>query len=187
MAEVGTSTPTKIYVGEYISWTRLETDFDPADGWTAYFKLTNSSNTETIQATDNGDGKFLFTADSTVTGNWTAADYDYWISVVKGSERYIVERGTITVHPNLGAGVVDARTHAKKMLDALEAMLEGTASKDQASMSVSTPGGSMSLSRLSVEEKIRWRDYYRREVAREKRQELIAQGKAAKTNIRVTF
>jgi hypothetical protein len=57
------------------------------------------------------------------------------------SEVYEVDRGTIVLLPRYDqAAAYDDRSHARKMLDAIEAVLESRASADQSSSTPSAAG-----------------------------------------------
>ena len=95
----------------------------------------------------------------------------------------LVDSGTFKVVKNLAADTSDPRTHARKVLDALEALIEGKASKDQQSYSIA----GRSISRLSPGELLEWRDRYRVEVAAEARAEKIKNGGMHAGIIKVRF
>ena len=60
-------------------------------------------------------------------------------------------------------GNADNRSHAKKVLDAIQAVLENRASQDQMSYSIA----GRSLSRMTIDDLMRFRDRYRAEYNRE--------------------
>lgn len=191
--DIGTSTPTEIIIGDTYAWTRFESDFDPSV-YQGLFSFVNSSAAVQIIATDNGDGSHLFTITHARLQGYVAGNFRYQISFLKldSSERYTVEEGELVISGDVtgkaaAGAVADFRTHAQTMLDAIEASIEGTAGKDQQNYTVSTPVGSVSIARLTPEQKIKWRNHYRWEVKREKDRDRIANGEAINTNIRVRF
>ncbi|MCP4828744.1 MAG: hypothetical protein GY889_07720 [Proteobacteria bacterium] len=177
-----TSLPPLLVAGQTLKFIREYGDYLPADGWTATTHLTNSANSYTVTAADNGDGRHLFTASKAVTALWVAGDYKLTIVVDDGSEGYTAEVDTVKVDPALGAAT-DMRSHARKVLDALEATLEGKASSDQLSYSIR----GRSLSRMSPGELLDWRDRYKVEWQREVNAERIANGLGTSAVIRVRF
>jgi hypothetical protein len=59
------------------------------------------------------------------TGVYPAGRYDWTAHVTDGTDRHQVGAGSILVLPNLAtATAFDGRTHARKILDAIEAMME---------------------------------------------------------------
>jgi hypothetical protein len=74
------------------------------------------------------------------------------------SEVYEVDRGTILFLPRYDqAAAYDDRSHARKMLDAIESLLESRASADVLEYTI----GSRHLKKMSPKELTDWRDYYR--------------------------
>lgn len=178
--ETSEKLPTLVVAGTTLKFIR-DYDLDPAS-WTSTAYFTNSANSYSVTASDNGDGRFLFNASAAVTTAWVAGDYKLSIQSTDGSETYVIEAGSVLVEPALGSAT-DVRSHAKKVLDALEAMLEGKASQDQLSYSIR----GRSLSRMSPAELLDWRDRYRSEVNREKQKEDIKNGLGNSSVIRVRF
>jgi hypothetical protein len=125
--------PQVIVSGSTVSWTKDLSDYRPDDGWTLTYALTISGAKIAITASDNGDGRHAVTVAASVTALWGAGRYSWQSYVTKDTERYSIGSGLVEIKPNLAAqtGGYDARTHARKMLDAIEAALEGRASADQ--------------------------------------------------------
>lgn len=121
------------------------------------------------------------------TANWTAGDY--WYAVYCGktlwSERYTAETGTVKILSNLSAvsTTYDNRTHAKKTLDAIEAVIEGRASIDQMMYMIA----GRQLSRTPIADLLALRDYYRRQYVLEQQAEKIKRGESSGRNIMVRF
>jgi len=78
---------------------------------------------------------------------------------------------------------VDPRSHNEIMLQKLESLLEGKADSDVSSYSIA----GRSLNKLGPAELLEWRDYYKREVASEKRAEAIKHGRRSKSTILARF
>jgi hypothetical protein len=89
-----------------------------------------------------------------------------WTAVVDdGTERVTLASGLVNVLPDpakTGAGF-DPRSHARKTLEAIEAVIEGRATKDQEEYTI----GNRSLKRTPTKELLEFRDKYRADVARE--------------------
>lgn len=134
---------------------------------------------------DKSKGYFDITVSSTTTAGWAAGTYKYVIYMSKTGENHQVETGTVEVKPNFAALTLtdDTRSHVKRVLDAIEAVIEKRATLDQ--MSYSLAG--RSLSRTPIEDLIKFRDIYRAEYARELRAEKIAQGLGTNRKIKVRF
>lgn len=178
--ETSEKLPTLVVAGTTVKFIR-DYDLNPAS-WTSTAYFTNSANSYSVTASDNGDGRFLFDASAAVTSTWVAGDYKLSIQYTDGSETYVAEVTSVLVEPALGSAT-DVRSHAKKVLDALESTLEGKASQDQLSYSIR----GRSLSRMSPGELLEWRDKYKAEYKREVDAENIANGMGTSSVIRVRF
>ena len=77
----------------------------------------------------------------------------------------------------------DPRIHAEKMVAKIESLLEGKADSDVSSYSIA----GRSLTKLSFQELVDARDYYRREVVKHKNDSLVKRGKKNGSTIQVRF
>ncbi|PKG51261.1 hypothetical protein CXF87_10240 [Halomonas sp. MES3-P3E] len=133
----------------------------PAPDWSATLILRGA---QSIDLASQPDGKLhTFTTAADVTASWKPGDYWYSLRVTDGTEVYEVETGTLTVDPDLAAvSEFDGRTHAERTLQAIEAVIEGRASKDQDSYRINN----RELRRTSISQLLKLRDVYRQEVRR---------------------
>ena len=121
-------------------------------------------------------------AAATTTGAWTPAEYSWIARMSSGAEVYEVDRGTVTLAANPATATsYDGRSHARKALDAIEAVLEGRATLDQEEYTI----GGRSLKRTPVEQLIRFRQRYKQEVAGEDAAARIAAGLGGGRKIQV--
>jgi len=183
-AAIPTTEPTVIISGSTVKWTKSLSDY-PASTWTLSYQFVNAADAQAVTCTADGEDH-LATITAAQTGAMTAGDWYWQAKVTDGSEVYAVGTGMVTVKANFavaGATSYDARSHVKKVLDAIEALLEGKASEDQASMSI----GDRSLSRYSFNELMALRSQYRSEYAREQREERIAAGLGHGGKVRIRF
>lgn len=163
--------PQLIVAGDTVNWTRTLADY-PAPTWVLTYTLINGTDKETVTAVASGTDHQVAVSASTTAG-WSAGIYSWTASVVNGSERFTVDSGTIEVKPDLAAATnYDTRSHIKKTLDAIEAVIEQRASKDQESYTIN----GRSLSRTPLEDLLKMRDQYRTEYQREVDAEKIANG-----------
>lgn len=90
-----------------------------------------------------------------------AGSYAYAIKATRISDSALrtVESGHVSVKADPTSQ--DARSHAEKVLDAIEALIEGRATKDVSSYSIA----GRSLTRMTPDELVKWRSVYRNEVA----------------------
>lgn len=121
---------------------------------------------------------------------WVAGKYHWMAYVYKEAgglitEKHTLESGQVEILPDLtqATSQTDARSHVKKVLDAIEALLEGKATADALSYSI----GGRSISKMSPTELLQWRDLYRVEYQRELDAEGIAKGLDSNKRIGVRF
>lgn len=134
-----------------------------------------------VTITDDGSTFSILVLAST-TGNYIAGDYKYAIQMTTLTERYTVEEGTVTVKPYLYgvSSTGDSRSHVKKVLDAIEAVLENRASLDQMKYQIA----GRSLDRMPIKDLLYLRDRYRTEYKRELDAEKLAAGESIGGQVR---
>lgn len=175
--------PSGIVAGDSASWTKNLPQYLPANGWVLSYAIVRDGIRLAVTGTNNGDGTHLVTLSAATTATWTPGQYAWQAYVTKAatSERYTVASGQLKVEANFATGAVDARSHAQKTLDALEATLEGRASSDQLAYSI----GGRSISKMNPEQLLSWRDKYKAEVAAEEKAQKIAAGLGGAGTVRV--
>lgn len=183
-----TTEPTEIHAGSLVQWKRADLAQDyPPDAYDLIYtaRLRGGLNREiTITATNDG-GVFLATLNGAVSGAQVPGDY-YWQAEIErksDNARVLVATGQWKITPDLDQTGADPRTHAEIMVDKIQSLLEGRADKDVTSYSIQ----GRSISKMSVADLLQWRDYYRKEVAQERRDSAIAAGKPSKTTMKVRF
>lgn len=167
-AALPTREPRRLVAGDTLDFKRALARF-PASTWTLTYNLQSPTATiAEITATASGDD-FRVTVAAATTAGWSAGVYTWHAFVTSGAVRHRVGSGTMRIEadPATASGGLDGRSHARKVLDALEALLEGKASLDQKSYEVA----GRKLERLTPAELLQWRDKYRREVASERQAE----------------
>lgn len=119
---IPTTEPTSARAGDTWRWTRALSSYPADAGWTLTYVLWSAS--EAINITASADGSdHLIDISPVVTAAYTAGRYDWAARVSDGSDIYTVGTGIIQILPALGAAM-DTRSHARRMLDAINAMLE---------------------------------------------------------------
>ena len=183
-----TEVPKEIVIGDFVQFksTKFSDDYaNTAHTLTFVARSGEGANVEfTITAT-NTDDDYLFTAATTATASYTAGLYHYQIEVLQtsSSNRIVVDQGELTVFDDLDVNAVDPRTHSEKMLQKIEAVLENRADGDLTSYSIA----GRSISKMSPEELLTWRDYYRREVKAHQRKLDIKHGRKTSASILMRF
>lgn len=156
-----------LIVGDTVEFLTAVDDYPPADGWTFKIRVVHRTNAAvtpiTLTATTSGTEYLIQVAPST-TANWTAGDYSWTSWVEKVGARYIVESGLVELLADPGVVTTsDLRSHARIVLEAIEAVIEGRASKDQEEYTI----GARSLKRTPIKELLALRARYRAEVRAE--------------------
>lgn len=180
--------PRSIVIGDFVQFklTEYSTDYaNTAHTMTFMARSGTGANVEfSIVATNSGDD-YLFTAASTVTANYVAGLYHYQIEVLEtsSSNRIVVDQGELDITVDLDVNAVDPRTHAEKMLQKIEAVLENRADADVSSYSIA----GRSLTKMTPEELLTWRDNYRREVKAYRRKLDVKHGRKTSSSILMRF
>jgi hypothetical protein len=180
--------PSTLRAGDTFSWTESLPDYPASNGWTLTLVLSKYGQTLiTIEATADGDD-YAIAITAAVSALWTAGVYSWMAYVYKEveeviSEKYTLESGNLTILPDLtqAGSTTDLRSHAKKVLDAIEALLEGKT--DVISYSIA----GRSISKMTPTELIKWRSFYKTEYQRELEAEAIARGEDNPRRIGVRF
>ena len=187
-ANVPETEPAKIVAGDILQWKRtdLNTDYDNAS-YTLSYKARlegTGSSVITINASASGDD-YLVSISQSSTASYTVGVYRWqaYITRTSDSERITVDSGTFEVIANRSTATSDPRSHAKTMVDKIESLLEGRADADVSSYSIA----GRSLSKLTVDELMTWRDRYRAEYLREVRRERALNGKRTGGTILARF
>tara|TARA_Y100000114_G_scaffold148499_1_gene161514 strand:- start:272 stop:859 length:588 start_codon:yes stop_codon:yes gene_type:complete len=184
-----TQEPDTLVVGDRWVWRRddLVSDY-PLDEYALEYRFTEDStgntNAFTIAATE-AESTYLVEIASAVTASLTAGDYQWAAFIIRSSDnqRVVIDQGRTEILPNLQNTTADLRSHAKKVLDAIEAVLENRASQDQMSYSIA----GRSLSRMSIDDLMTFRNRYRAEYLREIKLARIKNKQDTGNTIKVRF
>jgi hypothetical protein len=176
--------PTEWVAGDTIIWDVIVPDYPATDGWTLkYILKAKTAHIDAITASADG-ADYTVTISASASSAYASGEYHYKAYVVKGSERFTVDNGKITIKKDFDdSGNYDDRTHAKIVVDAIEAVIEGRATKDQESYSIA----GRSLERTPIPELLVLRDRYKAEVVREDRADRIRRGLGHSGRIKTRF
>lgn len=182
MPDISTIEPQSFSRGDTVQWTKTLSDY-PASLWALTYEFRGAAS-KTIAATASGDD-YAVTIAASATATWNVGTYWWEAYVTKTTERFCVASGTLQVGVNFADKdvVADHRSHAKKVLDAIEAVIENRATRDQ--MAYTIAGRSLQLTPLA--DLMTLRDRYRTEVQKEQRDELIKRGETQSHRILVRF
>ena len=180
--------PEKIVIGDYLLWKRtdLVSDYPLADYSMEYVaRLTAGGNTEIKVAAQELNGTYVFEVDSATSAGYTAGFYHWQLEVTEtaSSNRVVIERGTFTAVEDLDTNGADPRSHAEIMITKIESILQGKADADVSSYSIN----GRSLTKMSFQDLIDARDFYRKEYAKERQIERAKAGENTGATILVRF
>ena len=180
--------PKSIVIGDLVQFklTQFSTDYpNTSHSMTFMARSGEGANVEFSIAASNSGDDYLFSASSAATSAFTAGLYHYQIEVLETSSnnRLILDQGELDVTVDLDVNAVDPRTHAEKMLQKIEAVLENRADADVYSYSIA----GRSLTKMTPEELLTWRDNYRREVKAYRRKLDVKHGRKTSSSILMRF
>ena len=180
--------PRSIVIGDLVQFklTQFSTDYpNTSHSMTFMARSGTGANVEFSIAASNSGDDYLFSASSAATSAFVAGLYHYQIEVLETSSnnRLILDQGELDVTVDLDVNAVDPRTHAEKMLQKIEAVLENRADADVSSYSIA----GRSLTKMTPEELLTWRDNYRREVKAYRRQLDVKHGRKTSSSILMRF
>ena len=187
-SEAATTEPTEIRAGTFVQWKRadLADTYDPTLYELKYVfrDREGGSHTFSVTATDSG-GDFLIQIPTATSADYKDGEYNWDAEIrrLSDSEIVVVESGRLTVTVDIDVNASDNRSKAEKMLEQVEDLLQGKFVNDVASYSIA----GRSLTKMSIDQLLDARNQLRAEVAKEKRQEDIKNGRGNRSKIKVRF
>jgi hypothetical protein len=180
-----TTEPRELRAGDTWQWRRDDLADYPAPAWVLTYYVRSSAQYFDIVAAADGAAHSVTVAKAT-TATRFAGEYD-WIAVVSSAtERHEIGRGRLTVLPDFSAAVaLDARSFARKLLDAVEAALLGRATVDQLDV-IDATFADRGIKR-SDGGLIKLRSQLLAEVRREENAEAMRQGLPSRNRLLVRF
>jgi len=177
--------PGKIAAGDSLAWSRSLKDYLASDGWVLHYALFNATAAYTIDSAADGDDHAI-SIPATTTAEWDAGRYDWsaYVTHPDGRKKSLFT-GAIIITPDLTAGPYDGRSHARKMLDAIEAVVEGRATANDLDL-VRGQFNDRVIER-EPERLIEWREKYKVEVLAEEQAAGIGRGERLPRSIKVRF
>ena len=180
---IPTREPSEFTAGDTVKWTVSFGAFPADDGWTLSYRFRGP---EVQDVTATADGAAHAVVISTIDSKkFQPGDYAWSAFASKGSERFLARAGRMTVLINLETvdETFDPRSHVEKVLEAIKAMIEGKATRDQSSYSIE----GRSLSRLSWDELLTVKSHYETLLKQEINAERIQQGLQTNNIVRTRF
>lgn len=180
--------PSVLYAGDKLEFTESDSTYKASAGWTMKYDIIHPTATKiTLVSVADGDNH-KFTITSVASAAYTIGEYRFLRYAAKDSTYEHLDRGPVEVKADIRTlANYDFRTHAQKVLDAIEANIEGVASKAQRSIQIAVRGSSRALEYWPLADLYVLRNTYKQEVENERRQDLIAQGKPTGNKNLTTF
>jgi len=176
---IPTTEPTELRAGDTWEWARKDLADFPAPTWTLKYQFKNASAFFSIIAAADGVNHAVTVAKG-ITATYASGLYQWSAFTDNGTLRYTIGTGNLNVLRNFDdSAIYDHRSHARKTLENIEAVLENRATMEQLNYSIE----GRSLERRSLAELLKLRDSYRAEVAAQD----AAIGLGASGNIFIRF
>jgi hypothetical protein len=183
MAEPKAYEPEKLTAGVTWKWKKTISDY-PASEWTLTYYLRKDGATATsFSAAADGDS-YLVTVAAATTAAYASGIYDFIGWVIKGTEKFEVFNSMIEVLPNpTNSSAYDPRSHARRVMELLEAAMEGRVPNGMESYSI----GGRSISKIPLGDLRSLWEKYKQDVAMEEQAERLVNGRRSGKNIGVRF
>ena len=178
-----------IVAGDFINWkkTGIEDDYPSASYSMGYeCTLNGTPGTGFSVAGSVSSSEWVFSISSTASASLTLGIYQWnlYVERTSDSNRIRLADGSWEVVPDIRTNTAtDVQSHARKVLSAIEAVIEGRASQDQMSYSIA----GRSLSRMDISDLLLFRDRYMSEWQNEVRMKRIREGKGHNGIIHTRF
>ena len=175
--------PEKLTAGVTWKWKKTHSDY-PASEWTLTYYLRKDGATATSFTGTADEDSFLVTVAASTTSSYAAGVYDFIGVVSKAAEKFIVFDGVLEVLTNAAsASAYDPRSHARKVLDLIEAAMEGRIPNGMESYTI----GGRSINKIPLKELRELYEKYKQDVEREVQIERLANGRRSGKNIGIRF
>jgi hypothetical protein len=177
-----TTEPLEIVAGDFIAWKRddIGTDYPPSAYALTYSARLDGAGATVINltASESGDD-YLVEVASATSAAWTVGWYTWQAYITRSSDsaRVLIGTGRFELIANRAAATTDPRSHARKMLTLIEALLEGRAVSDVDQYEIN----GRSLRKMAVRELTNWRNHYRAELAAEERRIALKMGRTVQS------
>ncbi len=143
--------PDRITAGESVAWSVSLSDYPASESWVLTYTLVKAGLKISIIAQADGDNHLVQIPFATTAG-YQAGTYHFQAHAANGTERYLVGQGKIEILPDFAeqSAGYDARPWYDVAIDALEASVQGRASKTQMSQMV----GKVQVQHMTLDEQL---------------------------------
>jgi hypothetical protein len=177
--------PQKFSAGDTITWTESLADYPASAGWTLKYRFSGPGQIDLTSVADGDNHKI--TIAKAASAEYGAGMYQWQSYVENMSERHTINFGMSAILADLtqvaSDAEYDARSHVRKVFDAIKAAIESRATKSQSEIVIA----GRSIKYLSPGELIKWYHHYESLVKSEENAELIRKGLKAPNKILTRF
>lgn len=166
----------KIVAGDTLDFQTSVDGYPATDGWTLKYYLTpRTVGTQILltAATASDGQSYRVQISPATSAGYAPGTYDWRARVEKSGAEVTIEQGFLEIQAKVaGLTSSDNRSHARKVLDAIEALIETKGTADVMEYSI----GGRSIKKMTTQDLLPWRDRYRWEVADEEAAKRVADG-----------
>jgi len=168
--------PLEITAGDDLSWSLCLAEYLPSGGWTLKYALRGPAVIDISTVPDGTSHKVAVPGNT--SKDYAAGNYS-WARYVEHTDttRVTLATGRIKIHPDLVAAAAgfDGRSHAEKVLESIERVIEGRATRGDQELQFD----GKKIVKMTVAELIQLRQQYRNEVRAEKSKQLKKSGRSS--------
>ncbi len=133
MLPLPTAIPASFTAGDTVAWTRDLPNYPRSAGWLLHYALVGTGSVYTVDAVagDSADN-FAISVPAATTAGWTPGDYSVqeYATLTDGTRNTLgITRVTIGANLAASTGGMDTRGQARRIFDAISAVLEGRATE----------------------------------------------------------
>jgi hypothetical protein len=181
VASIPTTEPSELLAGDTARWRITLADYPASAGWVLTYTLANASNLITFVAGASG-ADHLIDVPAATTAVWTPGAYTWRSQATLDTDVFTLGTGTMVVRPSF-AVAVDSRSHARRVLEIVEAYLEDKQNLTAARYMIA----GRELFRIPMAELLTLRSRYLIEVASEDAAAAVSRGLPDKRRVFVRF
>lgn len=168
LTEAQPAMPKSMVAGDSlrVNWVDLASAYPAGNGYTvSVIFVPEAGGTSTQIEAEAGSGVWSLILPGATSADWAPGPFRWAIKVEGAAGRFTPDNGIIQILPD-PASTADARSHARRVLDAIERAIEGRASRTDLE---TTLADGRQIKRMSHKELLDMRDAYARKVANEDR------------------
>ena len=153
--------PEAFRAGDTVEWTKSFSDYPANDGWVLTYALRGKTIINITATASGADHSVNLTAAQTASYNPGDYRWESYLTKSSLSKRHTVADGLITILVNLAGistGFYDGRSHVKKVLDSIEAVIEKRATQEDLSTSID---GQTVVGRMPFDQLVMMHDRYK--------------------------